>query len=89
MPGRPSPLAEPVIVAEWRKTGGADVIRLILKTYEGHEILDLRTWRNDFDGECRPLKGFACGIQHLPQIAKAISAALHKARELGLIEGGP
>jgi hypothetical protein len=88
MPARPSPLAEPVLIGEWKKNRGADVIRAQLKSYEGYDLFDLRTWFNAPDGQCRPTsKGFTCGVRHLPQLAKAIDAALRKARELGVIDG--
>jgi hypothetical protein len=88
MPRKPSPLAEPILIATWKKNRGADVIRVTLKNYEGFDLFDLRTWFNDREGQCRPGKGFTCGVRHIPQLAKAIDAALRKARELGLVDGG-
>jgi hypothetical protein len=34
----------------------------------------------------RPGKGFACGVKHLPKLAKVFAKAVDRARELGLIE---
>ena len=83
---RVAPLAEPVVISEWKKNRAGDTIRLTLKSFEEHNIVDLRTWFSR-DGQRLPGKGFACSIRQLPAIAVAIATALAKARELGLIDG--
>ena len=62
------------------------MIRVVLRNYEGHDLVDLRTWTNGPDGECRPGKGFCGSIKHLPQLVKTLDEALKKVRELGLID---
>lgn len=83
----PVVLATPIIFAEAVKNKKGDVIRVQLKTYEGHNLVDIRNWWPGDDG-LRPGKGFACGVRHLPMLARAVSDALAKARELGLVEAG-
>jgi hypothetical protein len=80
-------LDEPITIEQWWKNRGGEVVRLELSTYEGHNILNLRTWRNDkTDGIMRPGKGFACSVKHLPKLAKVFAKATQRARELGLID---
>jgi hypothetical protein len=77
-------LAEPVIVAEFWKNRRGESIRLVLNTFKGRSIFDLRTWYTA-DGKLKPGKGFAAEVRHLPRLAAAIAKAEAKARELGLI----
>jgi Transcriptional Coactivator p15 (PC4) len=89
MPRKPSPLADaPILISEFKKNRGNKVIRIALRNYLGHDLLDIRTWWNDHDGQCKPGRGFSCNVSYLPQIIKALNAALLKARELGLIDDG-
>jgi hypothetical protein len=79
-------LAEPIPVAEFWKNRRGESIRLVLSTFEGRSILDLRTWYTDTaDGKLKPGKGFAAEVRHLPRLAAAFAKAEAKACELGLI----
>ena len=79
-------IPEPVTVAEWWKNRGGEFIRLRLSTFEGRNIFDLRTWYSA-DGKLRPGKGFAAEVRHLPRLAKEMTKAKVRARELGLLSG--
>ena len=79
-------LPEPIIISEWWKNRGGESIRVRLSTYEGHNLVDLRTWWTSEDGTLRPGKGFACAVKHLPKLADALAKALARARELDLID---
>jgi Transcriptional Coactivator p15 (PC4) len=79
-------LAEPITVAEWWKNRRGESIRLVLSTFEGRSILDLRTWFPGGEGKLKPGKGFAAEVRHLPRLAAAFAKAVAKARELGLID---
>jgi hypothetical protein len=79
-------LAEPIIVSEWWKNRGGESVRVTLPTYDGRNLIDLRTWFTA-DGKLKPGKGFAADVRHLPQLAKALASAVSKARDLGLISG--
>jgi hypothetical protein len=87
MPGRRPTLEEPITIEQWWKNRGGEVVRLELSTFEGQNILNLRTWRTDkTDGITRPGKGFACSVKHLPKLASVFAKAVDRARKLGLID---
>lgn len=84
MSPRPT-LSEPVMIAKWWKNRAHDEIRLELSTYEGVNIVNLRTWHTKGDGITRPGKGFACSVKHLPKLAEVFAKATERAREMGLL----
>jgi hypothetical protein len=75
----------PVLIAQWWRDRSGRAVRVQLDSYEGHNLIDVRTWWTNDAGKLQPGKGFACSVRHLPQLAKAIDKAVTKARELGLI----
>ncbi|MDI1347115.1 MAG: hypothetical protein PSV22_23945 [Pseudolabrys sp.] len=79
-------LDAPLILARWSKNRSGAAITITLKTYEGANIFDLRTFMSD-RGVLKPAKGFACMVSHLPRLAKEIAKAVETAIELGLIDG--
>jgi hypothetical protein len=86
MSRRPT-LDQPVTIEQWWKNRGGEIVRLELSTYEGANILNLRTWHTDkTDGISRPGRGFACSVKHLPKLAQVFAKATERARELGLID---
>lgn len=82
---RPARLAEPIKIAEWWRNRSGTSIRITLTSFEGHNLVDVRSWFTK-DGRLLPGKGFSANVRHLPQLAKEIARALEKARELGLID---
>lgn len=84
---KPSPLTEPIQVAEWKRGRSGDVFRVELKNYETRDIVDLRIWFSE-NGYRRPGRGLAMSIRQLPELALAINNALQKCRELGLLDEG-
>jgi Transcriptional Coactivator p15 (PC4) len=87
MTARPT-LPEPVEVAKfWRNRWRRDAIVVSLSTYEGHNLISVRTHTTSQDGKMLPTtKGVALAIARLPELAAAVQKALAKARELGLID---
>jgi hypothetical protein len=86
-------LSEPIIIAQFWRNRRAEAITVQLSTYQGRNIVDLRTWYTSPEGKLKPsAKGLAAEARHLPQLAKALVKACSRARELGLIasddEGG-
>lgn len=68
----------------WRdRSGRAVVVRLI--EFNGHALIDLRTFYTADDGTLKPAKGFACNVRLLPRLARSIEKAVAKGRELNLI----
>jgi hypothetical protein len=83
-------LAEPVTVDRFWKNRRHDAIVTTLSTFEGKNIVDVRTHEMN-TGRLVPTKrGVAVVILRLPDLAKAINKALKQARELGLLppDGG-
>jgi hypothetical protein len=80
-------LSEPIIIAEFPKNRRGDSVRITLKRYEGHNLVDVRQFFSIEGRTPRPTsKGVTVNVRCLPQLASAISHALMKAHELGLIE---
>jgi Transcriptional Coactivator p15 (PC4) len=80
-------LPEPVEVAKFFKNRRKDVVVVSLSTYEGQNLVDIRQHYLNDKGQNRPTsKGVAMVVRHLPDLAAAITKALAKARELGLID---
>jgi hypothetical protein len=80
-------LAEPVEVAKFWKNRRGEAIVVRLSEYEGHILIDQRSWFTAPDGTLRPGKELACSVRHLPELAGALNKALDHARSLGLIDG--
>ena len=87
MSNKTAALSEPLTIAEWWKNRRGKSVRLVLNTFQGRNVFDLRTWYTA-DGHLKPGKGFAVEVWHLPRLAVEIARAEAKARELGLIADG-
>jgi hypothetical protein len=88
MSPRPT-LPEPVIeIAKfWRNRRGEAVI-VCLREYEGRALIDCRVHFTNKEGKLQPTsKGLSLVLARLPDLAKAVTKALAKARELNLIDG--
>jgi hypothetical protein len=81
-------LSEPVEIAKFWKNRKGEAIVVHLSTYQGHDLVDLRTWYTAADGALKPGKGIACGIRHLPELAAAVNKALIEAQARGLLDDG-
>jgi hypothetical protein len=85
MSRRPT-LDEPVVISKFWKNRKHDAIIVTLSTYEGHNLVDLRTHAMK-EGRLVPTpKGLAMVVRRLPELVDAITKALAKAKELGLID---
>jgi hypothetical protein len=80
-------LSEPIVIAQgWKNRSGAS-IRISLSSWEGHTLIDVRSWHSSSEGKLVPGEGFAASVRHLPRLAAALTKAVVKATELGLITG--
>jgi hypothetical protein len=79
-------LSQPVEIAKFWKNRKGEAIVVRLSEYEGHILIDQRTWFTAQDGTLKPGKGLACSVRHLPELVTGLNKALAKARELGLID---
>jgi hypothetical protein len=88
MSARSPTLTEPVIVSKfWKNRRRKESVHVSLSEYEGRVLINVRTYATGTDGIDRPTpKGVAMGIRKLPELAAAVTKALAKARELGLLE---
>jgi Transcriptional Coactivator p15 (PC4) len=87
-----APLTEPIVVAEFWANRRGESIRIQLREFEGVALVDVRKHYTGAEGKLLPTKkGLSLVIRRLPDLAAAITKALEKARELGLIrdEGRP
>ena len=79
-------LAEPLTVAEFWANRSGESVRVQLSRIEGVCCVDIRRHQT-VAGKLQPTaKGIALAIHKLPSLAAAVTKALHKARELNLID---
>jgi hypothetical protein len=79
-------LAEPIVVAEFWANRRGESVRVQLRTFEGAVIVDVRKHYTGAEGKLLPTKkGVSLVVRRLPDLAAAITKALAKARELGLL----
>ena len=87
--GTDPPAALPIVVGKFfasRRQG--EFVRVALDSFEGRSIIDLRKFYTAPDGISRPTrKGLTISANKLAELARAINAAVAKAREIGWIEG--
>jgi hypothetical protein len=75
-----------VIIGEFA-ANSREIARISLDCYRGHDLIKIQKWWPDELGELRPGKSVvALNVRHLPKLAGLLTAALARARELGLIE---
>jgi hypothetical protein len=79
-------LPEPVTVSRFWKNRQHDAIVTTLGTFEGHNIIDVRTHCMSQGKLVPTTRGISIVVLRLPDLHKAITKALAKARELGLLE---
>jgi Transcriptional Coactivator p15 (PC4) len=79
-------LPEPVEIAKFWKNRRHDAIIVSLRSYEGRNFLDVRTHAMK-DGCLVPTpKGVTVAIPRMAELSAAMTKALAKARELGLLD---
>jgi hypothetical protein len=86
MPARPK-LSEPVIVHRCWVNRQHDALIVSLSTFQDTNIVDVRKHSMTRDGRLVPTaKGIALKVTRLPDLLKAITKAVERARELGLLD---
>jgi hypothetical protein len=87
MSAPPRTLEEPVVVSKFWKNRRHDAIITSLSTFEGRNVVDVRTHVMDRKGCLVPTpKGLSIVVLRLPELAAAVNKALAKAQELGLLD---
>ena len=84
-PRRGVTLPEPVKVASFWKSRAHDAIVVELSTYEGRNLVDVRTNVMSHGRLVPTPRGVSLAVLRLPDLAKAINKALKQAKELGLL----
>ena len=80
-------LPEPIEIAKFWKNRRHDAIVVSISTFEGRNLIDVRQHFMNGEGKLQPSpKGVAMTVLRLPDLHKAITKALAKAQELGLLE---
>ncbi len=83
-------LTEPLIVTEFWANRSGESVRVQLRGFKGRSLIDIRKHYTDESGKLQPTKkGISIVVARLPDLAAALTKALGKARELGLIDDGP
>jgi hypothetical protein len=81
-----NPLTEPVLIDRFWRSRRKDALVTSLRSYEGHNLVDIRTHFMSREGKLLPTtKGVSISILRLPDLVKSVTKALKRARELGLI----
>ena len=89
MSEKPPPLAEPIEIAKFWKSARnrKQSIVVAIKRYEGHTFLDCRLFGTNAEGQSVPTaKGVTISMARLSEFSSAVTRALAKARELGLLD---
>ena len=80
-------LAEPVIVDRCWVNRQHDALVITLSTFNDINLVDIRKHSMTRDGKLVPTpKGIALKVTRLPDLMKAVTKALKRARELGLLD---
>jgi Transcriptional Coactivator p15 (PC4) len=87
MSAKPPPLTEPIEIAKFWKNRRRDrAIVVLLSHYEGHNLVDVREHFIGADGLMKPTtRGLSLVVRRLPELSRAVRAALEKARSLDLL----
>ena len=77
----------PIKIAEFWKNQRGFSVRVELTTYEGQDLVDVRSYATAADGTMQPTrKGISLSIRKLPELLAALVKARDKAAELGLLD---
>lgn len=81
-------LAEPVLIAQFPRNAGNDVVVVQLRQFEGQALFDARQNFVKPDGKLQPTRsGISVAISQLAELKRAVDKAVVMARLLGLLEG--
>ena len=75
---------KPWTIDEWKKNS-QQVIRVAIGLYKGKNVISIRTWYFDDDGELKAGRQGVNEIKHLANLRKAVKQAHIQARKNGLI----
>jgi hypothetical protein len=74
----------PITIAGWPK--GRETVQVRLDTYNNRNVVDVRCWYADNDGNLKPgQSGITLQTAQLPQLSAALIKALETAKAAGLM----
>lgn len=74
-----------IIIARLRKNRGGEVVQIALTTFNGYDLVDLRVMAATADGYAPTRRGISVKAAMLPDLVKALQAALVEAEARGLL----
>ena len=66
--------AKDIVVEEWRVTK-REVLRVMIRDFKGHRIVDVRRWYRDAEGKLCPCKGVSGRPWDIGPLRKALRKA--------------
>ncbi|HUG71747.1 MAG TPA: transcriptional coactivator p15/PC4 family protein [Pirellulaceae bacterium] len=75
---------EPHVVGEFEKNS-KEVVRVTLHQYAGNDLVGIRAYYEDKDGNFKPGKGINIRVEQFPHLASLLAEAGAKLKELKLI----
>jgi hypothetical protein len=79
-------IGKAVVIAEWRRSK-TERIRVTLERFRGRNVVALRTWWTDKDGnDCPGRDGITLDVVHVPKLARVFKRAQKQAKKAGLID---
>ncbi len=75
---------DPVVIGEFEKNS-KEVVRVTLHQYAGNDLIGIRAYYHDKDGNLKPGKGINVRVEQFPQLALLLADAGKKLKEIGLI----
>jgi hypothetical protein len=82
-------MTDSIVTAEW-PLNKREHLRVSIENYNSYDLINIRKWFKAEDDAMRPGKqGIAIQVEHLPQLADAITKALATAVKGSLIDALP
>ena len=79
-------MREDILVGRFQKNAREEV-RVTLHNYKGNDLLDIRAWYADPDGEFKPGKrGLSVRVEKLPILLDLLTEARKKAIDEGMLD---
>ena len=79
-------MGKAIVIAEWRRSQ-TERIKVTLECFRGRNVVTLRTWWKDKDGnDCPGREGITLDVAHVPKLARVFKRARKQAKKAGLID---
>lgn len=79
-------IGKPIEIANWKRSQ-TERIKVTLESFRGRNVVVLRTWWKDKDGNDRPGRdGITLDVKHVTKLARVFKRARKQAKKAGLID---